>query len=200
MHLVDSLDIGGTERMALNLANGLPRDRYIPYLCTTRQDGPLADLVRADVVRLRLRRRYWFDLGAVRRLIAFNRLNNIRIIHAHSSSLLVAAAASLFRPRPALVWHDHFGRFGVETRCAFVFRQLLKHASGVIAVSEPLAEWARRKLNVPAGHVWYIPNFVSIGEPDDSAPNLPGVLGERIVCVANLRPQKDHRHFFELWR
>src|SRR6266566_5972680 len=49
LHMVDSLDIGGTERMALNLVNCLAVERYAPYLCTTRRDGPLEDLVSPDV-------------------------------------------------------------------------------------------------------------------------------------------------------
>lgn len=192
MHLVDSLDAGGTERMAVNFVNSLPRERYIPYLCTTRRDGPLDELVGADVARLRLERKHRFDLAAVYRLVEFNRERGVRILHAHSSSLFVAAAAALFPPQPAVVWHDHFGRYGVEQRSAFLFRQLVRKTSGVIAVSEPLAEWARNKLCVTSERVWYIPNFVFPEAPDGQTPMLPGLPGARIVCVANLRPQKDH--------
>ena len=192
VHLVDSLDIGGTERMAVNFVNSLPRERYVPYLCTTRRDGPLEESVGADVVRLRLERKHRFDLVAVCRLVEFNRQHGVRLLHAHSSSLFVAVAAALFPPHPAVVWHDHFGRFAVEQRSALLFRQLVKNASGVIAVSEPLAEWARNKLYVTAERVWYIPNFVVLEAPDGQPPILPGVPGARIVCVANLRPQKDH--------
>ena len=192
MHLVDSLEIGGAERMALNFVNSLPRERYVPYLCTTRRDGPLEDLVAADVVRLRLERRYRFDVVALRRLADFNRQRGIRILHAHSSSLFVAVAASMLPPYPAVVWHDHFGRYGVEQRSAFLFRRLVRNTTGVIAVSEPLAEWARKRLNVPTERVWYIPNFVLPEEPNGQLPVQADVSGARIVCVANLRPQKDH--------
>src|SRR5690348_13880833 len=175
MHLVDTLEVGGTERMALNLVNGLPRERYVPYLCTTRKDGPLAKLVSPDVERLRLERKYTLDAGALRQLVEFNCRYGIRILHAHSSSLFVAVAASLFPPRPAVVWHDHFGRFEVERRPALLFRQLVKKADAVIAVSEPLAEWAREKLRAPAESVWRIPNFVFPAGADGCAPaSLPG--------------------------
>src|SRR5260221_9907312 len=58
MHLVDSLDIGGAETVAVNLVNCLPREQYVAHLCTTRKDGPLEKLVRADVLRLGLQRKY----------------------------------------------------------------------------------------------------------------------------------------------
>jgi len=192
MHLVDSLDIGGTERMAVNFVNSLPRERYVPYLCTTRRDGPLEGLLGADVGRLRLERKFRLDLGAVYRLASFARRHDIRILHAHSSSLFVATAASRFYSHPAVIWHDHFGRYGLEHRSAFLFRRLASNIGGVIAVSQPLAEWARHALSVPTERVWYIPNFAFLEEPNGELPTLPGSPGSRIVCVANLRPQKDH--------
>lgn len=193
MHLVDSLATGGTERMAVNLVNSLPRERYVPYLCTTRSDGPLEGVVGKDVVRLRLERKHSLDVVAVCRLADFSRQRDIRILHAHSSSLFVAVAATRFCSEIAVVWHDHFGRYAVEKRSAFMFRRLVKRTSGVIAVNEPLAEWARSQLHVPGNRVWYIPNFVLSGAAEDPLPILPGTPGARIVCVANFRPQKDHK-------
>ncbi len=96
MHVTATLDPGGAERVAINLVNLLPRERYRAYLCTTRQDGSLADLVAEDVGQLRLKRRYRFDIGAVGRLISFIRVHNIQILHAHSESLFIARLVSFF--------------------------------------------------------------------------------------------------------
>src|SRR5579862_7236247 len=91
MHVLDSLALGGAERAAVNLVNSLPRENYRPYLCTTRSEGPLADAVSAHVGRLALERTNRFDAGAVRRLMNFVRSEKIRILHAHGSSLFIAA-------------------------------------------------------------------------------------------------------------
>ena len=58
MHVTDTLDAGGAERMAVSLANLLPRDRYKSYLCTSRREGALVELLDRDVQRLRLSRHY----------------------------------------------------------------------------------------------------------------------------------------------
>jgi len=68
MHLVDTLEIGGAERVAVNLVNRLPRDQFDLTLCSTRREGPLAEQVAGDVGRLRLQRSHRFDRAAVRRL------------------------------------------------------------------------------------------------------------------------------------
>jgi len=192
MHLTDSLDVGGAERVAVNIVNCLPRERYLPYICTTRRDGPLAHLVACDVGWLRLKRKRRFDVGALRCLVAFIRDQNLQILHAHGTSLFTAAVASLFPPHPLVVWHGHTGRYACDDRPVLLYRLLSTRASGVIVPNHPMAEWSRRRLRVPADRIWYIPNFVCPSEPDAQPPSLPGMPGSRIVCVANLRPEKDH--------
>jgi glycosyltransferase involved in cell wall biosynthesis len=182
LHLVDTLEPGGTERVAVNLVNHLSRERFRPYLGTTRREGALASEVLPDVGRLSLNRSRTLDLGALRRLVAFVRENRISIVHAHSSSLFLAALL----PGVRIVWHDHFGR--EEDRPAWLWRPPARRAAAVVAVSEDLARWSRHRLGVEAV---YLPNFVPevlVGP----VPDLPGTPGRRVVCVANLRAQKDH--------
>jgi glycosyltransferase involved in cell wall biosynthesis len=192
MHLVDTLQVGGAERVAVNLVNALPRPGFQPFLCTTRYEGPLAKFVRDDVGRLRLNRKRRFELQAVRRLVNFIRRHNVEILHAHGSTVLMANFASRWAPYPRMIWHDHYGIHADRKRPAWLYRLLLKRAGGVLAVNECLARWARERLRMPSDRVWYVPNFVSDETPAAPRVQLPGTPGARIVCVANLRPVKDH--------
>ena len=191
MHLTASLDAGGAERVAVNLVNLLPRDRYDVCLCTTRRDGALAHAVAPDVRRLRLERRHAADLGALRRLVADIRRHDVSLLHAHATSLFVAAAAAACPPHPAVIWHDHFGSSETRERPAWLYGPAARRLAGVIAVNERLCDWARARLRLPAERVWYLPNFVRREPPAAPGP-LPGTRGGRIVAVANFRPQKDH--------
>ena len=119
---MDTLDAGGAEQVAVNLVNLLPRDLYRTYLCTTRRDGVLADRVAPHVGRLRLARRHAFDLAALKALRRFVTRHQIQILHAHGTSIFFAAAAALVPPRPAVVWHDHFGRHEEEERPDWLYR------------------------------------------------------------------------------
>ncbi|MEW6510877.1 MAG: glycosyltransferase family 4 protein [Bacteroidota bacterium] len=194
MQICDSLDAGGMERVAVNLANALPRDRYVSHLCTTRRDGALEGVVAPDVLRLRLERKSTLDVQEFRRLVQYIRESRIALLHAHGPSLFIAAAASAFAPHPAVIWHDHFGAHETETRIPWLYRVPARRLSGVIAVSEALAAWTVEELHVDPVRVKFIKNFVA--EPSASlvVPPLPGAPGKRLVCVANLRPQKDHRN------
>lgn len=192
MQMVDTLALGGLERVAVNIANLLPRERYSSHLCTTRAEGPLAGVIGSDVGRLRLERTRRFDLKALLKLSRYCRENQIQIIHAHGTALFVAFCASTLPPYPKVVWHDHYGAFAIQNRPSLAYWLLTRRVAAVLAVNESLAVWARETLRIPAGRVHYVQNFVC-PEPAASSPlDLPGVKGKRIVCVANLRPQKDH--------
>ncbi|MFL6200244.1 MAG: glycosyltransferase [Thermoanaerobaculia bacterium] len=188
LHLVDTLEPGGTERVAVNLVNHLSRERFRPFLATTRREGALASAVLPDVGRLALNRTRALDLGALRRLVRFVRENGISIVHAHSSSLFLASLV----PGARIVWHDHFGRLATAQeqpeRPAWLWGPPARRAAAVLAVSEDLARWSRERLGVATV---YLPNFIPEVEPGP-LPDLPGTPGSRVVCVANLRAQKDH--------
>jgi glycosyltransferase involved in cell wall biosynthesis len=194
LQMTDTLEAGGAERVAVNLARLLPRERYRSFFCTTRRDGPLASLLPNEVERICLARTRTLDLKALARLVSFIRAQEIKLLHAHGTALLVAVLASLWPPYPQVIWHNHFGQYANETSRRWSFYLLARRISQMIAVNQPLVEWARRSLRLPAERVHYVPNFVLPETPEDSdsaLPALPGTKETRIICVANLRPPKD---------
>jgi glycosyltransferase involved in cell wall biosynthesis len=192
MHMTDTVEIGGAERMAVSLANLLPRGQFRAHICTTRRSGPLSDMIAIDVGKLSLNRRRTLDVKALWRLVQYIRQHDIRILHAHGTAVFVSAAASLFWPHPTIVWHIHYGRHAAERSSGWQYRAIRSRIRWSIAVSEALAGWATKIIGMPSTCVTYIPNFSSSSRSADERVNLPGRTGERIVCVANFLPEKDH--------
>lgn len=192
MHVVDTLARGGTERVAATLSGLGARRGLHTHLCTTRSEGPLAMELPRTVGRLELSRKTSCDIPAVRKLVRYIQAQRIELLHAHSSSVFIAAAASLFPPYPALVWHDHYGNHGVRKRNPWAFRLVRPRIDAVIAVSESLAQWSVEQLGMTAQRVFFVPNCATLPPGQELSPDLPGRRGYRIVCAANLRPQKDH--------
>lgn len=193
LHVTDTLAAGGAERMAVNLANGMQRDRYRVALCTTRRSGILEEQLAADVARVALRRTTRRrDLGAVLELARYLRELDVDVVHAHGTSLFIGAAACALTPRARLVWHDHLGAnvaSGPWRR--WLYRIGASRADQVITVTRDLQRWAVVTLGLPEDRVTTVPNFVSQSGPT-AVPELPGCPEARVVCVANLRREKDH--------
>jgi glycosyltransferase involved in cell wall biosynthesis len=198
MHVIDTLHIGGAERVAVNLANLLPRDRFRSYLCSTRAGGPLAVNVAPHVDYWMLQRRSRFDVSAAMQFARFIREHKIRIVHAHASSLFFCRlAGTVFHQNGAsLIWHDHYGRCDLNDRPVWLYRLATRQIAGAIAVNQKLVDWCLADLRISPEKVWYIPNLVEERKPPQATSTsrlqLPGIPGKRLVCVANLRPQKDH--------
>jgi glycosyltransferase involved in cell wall biosynthesis len=191
MHLIDTLEAGGAERVAVNLANLLAAEGHDVSLCATRREGPLSSAIVSAVRRVCLRRSHSADLGALRHLVAHNQAHRVEILHAHSTSVFLASVAAAFPPYPAVIWHDHYGSGGIRERSAWIYRAAMRTVAAVIAVNEMLRDWAIHRLRVPEDRVWYVPNFVC-SSPANPIRDLPGTAGFRLVSVANFRPQKDH--------
>jgi glycosyltransferase involved in cell wall biosynthesis len=192
LQLVDSLASGGAEHVAVMLANNLPQGAYRAYLCASRKTGPLESEIRPHVAFLALNRRGLLDLRAIFRLAKLVRREQIGIIHAHTTSLFLGTAICLLDPKHRLVWHDHIGRQEIALRPKFLYSPFARRADAVFAVTRELADWSVQSLGVRREHVRYLPNFVELQQSSHASLELPGQAGKRMVCVANIRAQKDH--------
>jgi glycosyltransferase involved in cell wall biosynthesis len=191
VHLLGSLIAGGMERIAVDLANHLSQNDYRSFVCTTRADGPLRADLAPYVGYMSLHRRRRLDVSAIAQLTSFVRANHIAIIHAHNSDLFMASLVSLMYPFPKVVWHCH--SIHDFPRLSYLF--LIRRASAVIAVNDPVRQRIHQQLRYPESRIWYVPNFSTLFEnqagQSEPCVALPGTPGRRIVCVASLYPLKD---------
>ncbi len=190
LQLIDSLDAGGAERVAVNLANALTKKIEISFLCATRKEGLLKKSIEEKVSYIFLNKKHALDLKAFFKLYKFVLDNQVNIIHAHSSSFLWATLIKLFLPRIKIIWHDHYGRSEFLKERKFELLKLCsKYFSQGFAVNKRLKEWGKEKLKV--SYIDVLPNF-SVKDKIEARTTLFGEKGKRIVHLANLRPQKNH--------
>ena len=200
LQLIDSLRPGGAERMAVSYANALNRRIDASHLCCTRMEGMLQERLNPGIGYIYLKKRNSVDIRAFKRLRIYIKKNKINLIQAHSSSVFLAVLVKMSLPGVKVVWHDHFGR-DLKERKAGVLKPVSRFFDGIISVNAELADWS--KLHLLAREVRYFRNFLpEAGEPDyvqegkgrNQSHLQSSGRGEdfKIICVANLRPQKDH--------
>lgn len=192
IQLIDSLEPGGAERMAVSYANALNRIVGFGALVTTRSEGSLKNQLDKNVVYGFLNRTSIFDFKALfflRRLVVQNKITHI---HAHSSSVFFGVLLKVLYPKLQLIWHDHYGKSEMlDQRPVLALKIASLFVSKIIAVNFKLKNWAQEKLF--CARVVFLPNFTSISSDNsEKTTYLKGEDGKRIVCLANLRPQKNH--------
>jgi glycosyltransferase involved in cell wall biosynthesis len=191
IQIIDSLEAGGAERMAVNYANALVGEIEFSGLVATRKEGSLLNQIHPKVSYLFLNKKRQLDIGALFRLRSFVLKNKVSHIHAHSTSFFLAFLLKCICPSLKIIRHDHYGNNEfLASRPRFALRVTAYFFNGVIAVNQRLKNWSETELK--AKNVIYLPNFPSTEIGVEEHTLLNGAEGKRIVSLANLRPQKNH--------
>lgn len=191
VQLIDSLETGGAEKMAVTYANTLANHIAFSGLIATRKEGDLKAQIASNVEYQFLNRKKTLDFKA---LFAFRKYivqHRVEIVQAHSSSFLLAVLLKVVYPKIKIVWHDHYGNSEfLEQRRAGVLKLVSFLFFRVIVVNSQLLEWG--KINLHCKKIYYLPNFTTERQQEQEVTSLYGHTGKRILCLANLRPQKNH--------
>jgi glycosyltransferase involved in cell wall biosynthesis len=202
--IIDTTEIGGAERVAIQLANEFAAAGFSSHLIVTRHLGELADGINAAVRLLVLNRHHTIDFGATRRAIEYIRKWNIRILHGHgwSSAYWCVFWKRLGNLSALTIYHDHEPLNPSLPRRAskfkeWLYRFILRLVNGVIGVSPLNIAHDMRLLSAYGMPIVYLPN--GIDATIYERPNLSH-NGRCILQVANLRPQKGHLHITTIAR
>lgn len=185
IQVVDSLNVGGAERVAVDLANGLLQLGYQVFFCITREDGPLNAALSDGLKVVNLNRNKSLEgLWTFRRYV---KRNKIDIVHAHgNSTALFCTIALLGLKKIRIIHHDHNSL--LNTRNVFIHKMILKRVYAWIAVSAEIRDWVVSKV----GHVktLLIINPVLISRFSKLQGHINNI--KQVVVLANYREPKDY--------
>ncbi len=175
LQVVDSLAAGGAEQVAVHLANELARSGHESSLVATRAAGPLAGSLDEGVWWRSLDRSSRLDWSAVAELRSIVRSREIEVIHAHSTSVFMVAAAFAAGRRPAIVWHDHFP--GAPQRNPLPLHLVNRWIDVGVAVSHEIEAADRDRLRL-GDRLVRVPNF-SLLDVDAAPASRPARSARR---------------------
>ena len=198
IQITDSLNVGGTEVLAVNIANAFLDYDIESHICSTRKQGFLKEKIDKNVGYIFLNKKTTFDLKALFRLRKYMKRNDINIIHAHSTSLFFSCCLKFLYPKVKLFWHNHTGaNYDLKGMNFKIIKILSRFSTGIINVNEELNIWSKKKLK----HKNSIKlNNFSVFLDQEKKTKLYGKENKKIVCLAALRPEKDHLTLLESFK
>jgi len=193
--LVDSLNVGGAERIAVEVACALDRTRFEPFVIVTRFSGPLAaPLEEAGIEYAIIDRKRGFAPWKYRR--AHRLAKTADLIHAHKyGSNMWGALLARTAKRPLVVREPTFSGVREKRRTYGYSRWIAPVASRIICPSGIVAQSLYDE-GVPEDLVEVVPNGV---RTETALPRLEarrelGLEPEDFVAgiIAQLRVEKAH--------
>ena len=188
--MVESLEVGGLEKLLVEFARHHDRDRFAPACVALGKPGRLA----ADVVALGWRvdaldARPGLKPSAVLRLARLLRAGRVGIVHTHSEGPLLygAAAATLARVPRVLHTRHHGPDLGSSPRQLRLLTAATRWVDRVVCVAEDGARHCVAE-GVAASKVVTVRNGIDLDRFAFHGPTPGGPA----VIVGRLAPEKDH--------
>jgi glycosyltransferase involved in cell wall biosynthesis len=186
---VDDLSVGGMERIAVMLANGLARTGYNSNILCSRGKGKLMTQVLPGVHCWWGNRKSRWDIKGIIRIAKYIETTGFDIVHTHNhySSYLLRMVLCISKHRPLHVVHYHHGPALENKKLTLYDRLFLRNTEAHIAVSEKLRERVMKLFSLSGDRCVFIPNGI------DLQPPQPPWQGEpTVIQVASLRSPKSH--------
>lgn len=208
MQLVLSLEIGGTERLVVDLARRLRGETEIALCCLDRLGVWGEELQREGIPLYCLQRRHGVDLRAVWRLGGMLRRQRIDLLHCHQySAFFYGALASVLSPSTKVLFTEHGRAYPdiVSRKRALGNRLLAPLADGITSVSQAVKLALVNLEQLPARRIQVVYNGVEprlYTVPPETAAVQRAALGIApnelaIGTVGRLDPVKDHLTLIE---
>jgi glycosyltransferase involved in cell wall biosynthesis len=195
VQLLPSLDIGGMERLAVDLACRQKSEGHEPAIFCTSHPGQLAPEAEAVGIPVRaFGKRPGFSLRLSAELARELRKRRADVLHAHNALVLhYGIAAARLAGVPVVVNTRHGGNMNWDPHCERIWRRAVPWANAVVIISEGVQEYYVVRDQLSSRNTQVIYNGIDLDKfaarPARSASNR---LPFRFGAVGRLVPAKDH--------
>ncbi len=177
LQIVETLNVGGMERMVSTLCRTLDPTVYDVRVLTTRKRGALGELLVSDGIAVDCApfRVEGADYLALYRLVRYIRHFRPHVVHTHAThALLYGGLAAVLSGVPRIVHTEHGRVFPDKPRLMRAERWLSHRLERYVTVSDELAGEVHRHQLIPSDRIAVIPNGVE---------DLPPPNGAAISCL-----------------
>lgn len=201
VQIVENLEIGGLERMALDLAIAQKAAGHQPFIYCVFKRGALAgEADQAGVPVVEFRKKSGFSWTTVRQISRRLRQDGAQIVHTHNSVIhhYGVLAARMAGIRAVVNTRHGLGTLHTSARQELYFKATLPFTSAFVFVCEDGRRFFVGRRGVPASRSQVIFN----GIPLDKFLAIPSAVGSqrpriRFGAVGRMVPAKAHSDLIE---
>ena len=191
LQVIDTFEVGGAERVAIDLSNLLFNASVQVEVLCLRAAGPIAQQLHAKIPITCLNRKGRFDPLAIYKYLKLARQFDLIHVHMRHNYRYCRLFGYVFRLKTPFILHDHTSKIDYDPSVPFMFNWILR-PSWYIGVSKALTNWAISSLDVIKDHILLLRNIVTPQE------KIQYPAPEGIVLVSNFKAGKNIEFAIEL--
>ena len=182
LQVIDRLNVGGAERVCLDISNLLFKKNINVAVLTILEKGELLSFLDSNIKIYCLQRKSKFNIKTMKKMILI--LNNYDIAHIHMRHTYryVKFASLFYKLSCKLILHDHFGSIALDKSIPLFMNNFLK-PKFYIGVSNELVKWAKEVLKV--SEIYLLENIIVKKKYSTNQKK------DTIVDVSNIAPIKN---------
>lgn len=198
IHIITALNIGGAEKLLLDLVKKLDKEKYDIKIATVVEGGNLVEKFEEVGIPVKVfKKKGKIGLGVIWKIYRYLRKERPQIVHTHlfGGDTWGRVAAILARV-PIIITTEHNTNFDENFLKRAIKKILSFFTAKVIAVSEAVRQYSISKDHINSKKVEVIlngvnlENFLSISQKEFGKPPIIGIIGR-------LAEQKGHKYLFE---
>lgn len=184
LQVIDTLNIGGAEKVCLNLITMLLDAGHQADCMVISTKGPLYESIDKRAKAMFLDRGSKFNLLKMHECASVASQYDIVHVHMRHTWAYVRLSALVFNIKTKMIFHDHFWEINTSKDATFRLKGIFKPAH-YIGVSNDHINWARRFLRIDEPNTFLLANTI-IPKYTQS-----GKYHGDMVMVSNLRSIKN---------
>jgi len=203
LHLTTDLELGGRERVIVDLSNKLVEMGFIPSICCLHHSGAWAHRLRSEVEVIELHKKKGLDFSVVKPLRDYLVQGKFDIMHTHNpGTLLYGLLAARWARTRTIINTEHGFAYNLSLKARVKDKILYRNVDCITAVSENLRENLINLFGLQENKVHTLRNGIfapRIREARSVSKRKIGMPDDRfnIGIVARLVPVKNHSLLLE---
>lgn len=187
LQVIDRLNIGGAERVMLNITHLLAERNIEVGVLLFNQGFAFDKDIDKRAKLFVLNRNNKFSIAKLHK--TFRTCSEYEIVHVHMRHCYryIKLAQLLFGGKFKVILHDHYGNIEIDKNIPSGFNSILKPAY-YIGVSQTLTTWALTALKTNPLHTYLLPNTILLGKPIDHNSRK---TEQKVFMVSNIRETKN---------
>lgn len=198
LHVIESLEFGGAEKVVVELANSMA-GRCDIGICCVKRTGELAQLLDPRIEVNCLEKGAGNHIGTPFEIAQRMRTGRFDVVHSHGWGVYLEAALGALLGRARVLVHTVHGNYlayppGMRSRAKVFLRHVLEHVfsyahSCIVTVSDAIQRYVRADMHIPSSRLMTIHNGIS----DERLPRAGGAAdGVRFISVGRLAEVKNY--------